>query len=86
MNDSHRAFILYFVFTQPQPLMTTVTCMVIRKPLRIIGLFRRYVGCFDNYPPFDNTGGVLPNPPEKVGTVLLLYTPDNKDVGKEARF
>jgi len=42
----------------------------------------RYVGCFDTYPPFDNTGGVLPNPPERVGTVFLLYSPKSKLVGK----
>ncbi|XP_067950527.1 inactive pancreatic lipase-related protein 1-like [Watersipora subatra] len=43
----------------------------------------KYVGCFDTYFPFDNTGGVLPNPIERVGTVFLLYTPDSKTVGQQ---
>lgn len=42
----------------------------------------KYVGCFDNYPPFDNSGGVLPSPPERVGTKIILYTNKNKLVGK----
>ena len=42
----------------------------------------KYVGCFNNYPPFDNSGGVLPSPPERVGTIFLLYTNKNSQVGK----
>lgn len=35
-----------------------------------------FVGCFDNRPPFDNAGLDLPNSPARVGTVMLLFTPE----------
>ncbi|KAK3612585.1 hypothetical protein CHS0354_042087 [Potamilus streckersoni] len=35
------------------------------------------VGCFDNYPPFDNADYDLPMSPEEVGTQFLLFTRRN---------
>ena len=42
----------------------------------------RYVGCYNTYPPYDNTGGVLPNPLSRIGTVFLLYTNKKPNTGK----
>ncbi|XP_061175612.1 uncharacterized protein LOC133184539 [Saccostrea echinata] len=36
-----------------------------------------YVGCFDNFPPFDNTDLDLPRSPEQIGTEFLLFTRRN---------
>lgn len=36
-----------------------------------------YVGCFDNFPPFDNANLDLPRSPEEIGTEFLLYTRRN---------
>ncbi|XP_052686465.1 pancreatic lipase-related protein 2-like [Crassostrea angulata] len=36
-----------------------------------------YVGCFDNFPPFDNANLDLPLSPEAIGTEFLLYTRRN---------
>lgn len=36
-----------------------------------------YVGCFDNFPPFDNANLDLPRSPEEIGTEFVLYTRRN---------
>ncbi|XP_060081627.1 pancreatic lipase-related protein 2-like [Ylistrum balloti] len=35
-----------------------------------------FVGCFDNYAPFDNANLDLPRSPDAIGTVMLLFTPE----------
>ncbi|XP_069128274.1 pancreatic lipase-related protein 2-like [Argopecten irradians] len=35
-----------------------------------------FVGCFDNFAPFDNANLDLPRSPEAIGTVMLLFTPE----------
>lgn len=40
------------------------------------------VGCFSNFPPFDNAQNVLPQSPADIGTTFLLHTssdPDSKE-------
>ncbi|XP_067679044.1 pancreatic lipase-related protein 2-like [Haliotis asinina] len=37
----------------------------------------KYLGCFDNHPPFDNAGYDVPDPPEVVGTKFWLFTRAN---------
>ena len=37
----------------------------------------RYVGCFDNFPPFDNANLFLPQSPETCGTQFFLFTRQN---------
>lgn len=42
----------------------------------------KYVGCFNNLPPFDNAAYDLPRSPEEIGTEFLLFTqrnPSNPD-------
>ena len=44
------------------------------KPIQYNTICYAYVGCFDNYPPFDNADLDLPRSPEAIGTEFLLYT------------
>ncbi|XP_041358259.1 pancreatic lipase-related protein 2-like [Gigantopelta aegis] len=38
-----------------------------------------YIGCFDNFPPFDNANLDLPKSPEYIGTRFLLFTRLNRN-------
>ena len=38
------------------------------------------VGCFSNFPPFDNAQDVLPQSPTDIGTIFLLYTSNDPDL------
>jgi hypothetical protein len=46
----------------------------------------KYVGCFDNFPPFDNAGLDLPQPPEEIGTEFVLYTRRNWNTSKHLNY
>jgi hypothetical protein len=45
-----------------------------------------YVGCFDNFPPFDNANLDLPRSPEEVGTAFLLYTRRNWNTSQHLNY
>lgn len=45
-----------------------------------------FVGCFDNFAPFDNAALDLPNSPEQVGTKMQLFTRVNRQQGQFLNF
>lgn len=40
-----------------------------------------FVGCFDNFPPFDNAQLDLPKSPQEVGTQMQIFTNSNPNHG-----
>ncbi|XP_078317695.1 pancreatic lipase-related protein 2-like [Crassostrea virginica] len=57
------------VTSSPKPVNATTP-----KPIQYKTICYAYVGCFDNYPPFDNAALDLPRSPDEIGTEFLLYT------------
>jgi hypothetical protein len=45
-----------------------------------------FVGCFDNFAPFDNAALDLPQSPEQVGTKMQLFTRINRQQGQFVNF
>ncbi|XP_062601983.1 uncharacterized protein LOC134263629 [Saccostrea cucullata] len=45
-----------------------------------------YVGCFDNFPPFDNTDLDLPRSPQQIGTEFLLFTRRNWNTSQHLNY
>ena len=69
LGDTNTSTTHSHVTSSPKPVNATTP-----KPIQYKTICYAYVGCFDNYPPFDNAALDLPRSPDEIGTEFLLYT------------
>ena len=79
---THSFFLWVWIFFPDYQKAGVCTTSTTENPYENRTVCYKYVGCFNNLPPFDNAAYDLPRSPEEIGTEFLLFTrrnPSNPD-------